>query len=347
MIPVPPGQDFETRNPEELQNRQDVLRRDDGKTHLRRDDDRLKLLFIGGLGRSGSTLIERLLNELPSMFAVGETIHVWERGVQAEERCGCGEPFVDCPHWTAVGNKAFGGWDNVDLDDVIGLRWSVDRSRRLPMIEYASRTGSVSDEQSRYLSYLRRVLHGSSSVAGTPAVLLESSKHVSTAALLALDPTIDLRILHLVRDPRGVAYSWTKQVHRPETDGDLMPTYSHQRTARRWVTDNLAFEALAQRVPSIQLRYEDFLEGPGPALEAITELVDLDPASIDLSFLDGRTATLTSPMHSVAGNPLRFGGDVVELRLDDAWRQQLSRRQQALITGITSPLLLRYGYPLR
>ena len=309
------------------------------------ETERIKVLFIGGLGRSGSTLIERLLNELPTVAAVGETVHLWERGVRDRERCGCGEPFDRCPHWTGVGRHAFGGWDTVDLDEVIELRWSIDRTRRLPAIEYAARSGTTSSGQRRYLSYLRRVLVASSVVADRPAALLDSSKHVSTAALLALDPAIDLRLLHLVRDPRGVAYSWTKHVRRPEADDELMPTYPPHRTALRWVTDNLGFEALGQRVPSIRLRYEDFLAQPGRALRAIARLVDLAPTDEDLGFIDGRVATLSTPMHSVAGNPLRFGSDVMELRLDDAWRRDLPRSDRALIAGITGPLLLRYGYP--
>ena len=45
-----------------------------------------RVLFIGGLGRSGSTLIEKLLNELPGMVAVGELVHLWERGLGNRER---------------------------------------------------------------------------------------------------------------------------------------------------------------------------------------------------------------------------------------------------------------------
>ena len=55
-------------------------------------------------------------------------------------------------------------------------------------------------------------------------VVIDSSKHVSTALVLRHVPGIDLRIVHLVRDSRGVAYSWTKEVARPEVaNGKLMP----------------------------------------------------------------------------------------------------------------------------
>ena len=52
-----------------------------------------------------------LLGGLPGCTAVGELRHIWERGVLGNRLCGCGEPFHECPFWSAVGREAFGGWD--------------------------------------------------------------------------------------------------------------------------------------------------------------------------------------------------------------------------------------------
>lgn len=303
-----------------------------------------KVLFTGGLGRSGSTLVERLLNELPQTISVGETVHLWERGLRDQERCGCGEPFAQCAHWSRVGAAAFGGWDSVDLDRIIDLRWSVDRSRRLPQILRALRSGDVTNDQQVYLDHLRAVLLASAEVAGGAEIILESSKHLSTAALLSLDPALDVRVLHLVRDPRGVAYSWTKEVKRPEADDELMPVYKPSRTAGRWVTDNLGFQRLAaEGVPTLTLRYEDFLADPAAALASITSLMGLEQP-VDFPFLDGNKAKLSTPMHSIAGNPLRFGGDDLVLRLDDAWKTELDPSAQRVVTTICRPVLGRFGY---
>ncbi|MEM7338394.1 MAG: sulfotransferase [Actinomycetota bacterium] len=321
-------------------------------------DTRQRVLFIGGLGRSGSTLVERLLHELGPTFAVGETVHLWERGVRDDERCSCGAPFSQCAHWIKVGRTAFGGWDKVDLGDLIHLRWSVDRSRRMPEIMAAHLRGVTSEAQDRYRWHLQRVLTATAEVAmltnqcqgfgaGKTPVLLESSKHLSTAALLALDEHLDVRVLHLVRDPRGVAYSWTKEVARPEADGDLMPRYRPSRTAARWVTDNLGFEALAQRVPTLSLRYEDLMADPVATIDRILRFMDLDPAVIDLDVLRADPIVVRNPLHSVAGNPMRFGATELRLRLDDRWRTALPRRTERLVSAITAPLLPRYGYPLR
>jgi hypothetical protein len=314
--------------------------------------ERQKVLFVGGLGRSGSTLIESLLNEVPQILAVGETIHLWERGIANDERCACGEPFSRCPHWSAVGKEAFGGWDQVDLDEIVGLRWSIDRSRRLPLIVAHHRRGRPSRAECRYLDHLSAVVLGAATVAAErtgdrPEVVLETSKHLSTAALLALDDRLDVRILHLVRDPRGVAHSWTKEVVRPETEGELMPTYRPVRTATRWVTDNTGFELLALRVPTLTVTYENFVGDPVRWLTAIGDLAGLDSASLDFGFIQCTRATVSAPLHSVAGNPLRFGDRTLALRLDDAWRRELSLRHRLLVSAVATPLRSRYGYRRR
>lgn len=308
-----------------------------------------KVLFIGGLGRSGSTLIEKMLNELPETFAIGETVHLWERGARDNELCGCGQPFADCEHWAEVGQEAFGGWNEIPLSDVIDLRWSEDRSRRLPQMFKAHRSGTTSAGQQAYLDYIVPVLvesgrRASRALGRNDLVLIDSSKHLSAAALYSLDPRLDVRVLHLIRDPRGVAYSWTKQVERPEADGELMPTYDPKRTAGRWVTDNLGFRALAKAgVPTLTLRYEDFLADAAPSLRAVADFAGIE-GPVDLDFLDGNNARLQAPMHSVAGNPMRFGTAEVTLRLDDAWRTKLDPKAKRLVTAITGPFLGRFGY---
>ena len=103
---------------------------------------RVRVLYVGGLGRSGSTLMERLVGQLPGVCAVGELVHLWERGVVADERCGCGEPFGRCPFWLQVGKAAFGGWDEVDVSRVAALRARVDRNRFIPALARAASPAS-------------------------------------------------------------------------------------------------------------------------------------------------------------------------------------------------------------
>ena len=96
--------------------------------------DLRRVVYLGGLGRSGSTLLERLLGELPGACSAGEVVHMWQRGIVEGERCGCGQPFGECEFWCAVGQDAFGGWDAVDVGRIAQLRSEVDRTRYIPLL---------------------------------------------------------------------------------------------------------------------------------------------------------------------------------------------------------------------
>src|SRR5438105_15565281 len=63
------------------------------------------VLFIGGEGRSGSTLLDRMLGQLPGFFSTGELREVWNRGLIENLDCGCGLSFRSCSFWTAVGDE--------------------------------------------------------------------------------------------------------------------------------------------------------------------------------------------------------------------------------------------------
>ena len=74
-----------------------------------------------------------------------------------------------------------------------------------------------------------------------------------------------------------MAYSWTKQVARPETDGaEEMTRYSPTRSAVLWDVHNAAFGMLRRRgVPVRMVRYEDFLADPVATTAAIAAFADL------------------------------------------------------------------------
>ena len=92
------------------------------------------VLYVGGLGRSGSTLVERLAGQLPGACAVGELVHLWQRGVTEDERCGCGAPFGQCPFWQQVGKRRSAAGTQVDAGRFAALRDRVDRNRFIPRL---------------------------------------------------------------------------------------------------------------------------------------------------------------------------------------------------------------------
>jgi hypothetical protein len=312
------------------------------------------VLFVGGLGRSGSTLLELLLAQSPDVCAVGEVVHLWERALGADERCGCGERFTACPFWRQVGERAFGGWSAVDRDDVLALKDRVDRTRHIPRLAKGSLEPAELADVRRYADLYTRIYRAATEVTGA-RVVVDSSKHASLAFALRWAEGLDLRVLHLVRDSRAVAYSWGKQVKRPEVvDGeDFMPTFSPFEVSKLWTAQNAAFHLLASRASVLRLRYEDFTADPAGTVRRLRDFAGLpdDPAALRILTdpAAGAPGAAPSPvepvrMHSVAGNPLRFSGGPLTVRRDEAWRTRLPRRSRAMVSLATLPLRLRYGY---
>ena len=93
-----------------------------------------RVILLGGLGRSGTTLVERILGELPGAVALGEIVHLWRRDMRDNERCACGEQFQRLPVLAEVGALAFGGWDKVDVTRVEALQEAVERTRYIPKL---------------------------------------------------------------------------------------------------------------------------------------------------------------------------------------------------------------------
>lgn len=304
---------------------------------------RPRVLYLGGLGRSGSTVLERVLGELPGACSVGELVHLWRRGVLDDERCGCGHAFSTCPFWSAVG-QAFGGWDPALAVRMEELRARVDRTRFVPRLVAPVLSGRARRaELAEYADTWLRLYRAIDEVSGGE-VVIDSSKHSSLAFVLRRQPGIDLRVVHVVRDSRGVAYSWTKEVARPETgdDGSMMTRYSPTRSAALWVGHNLLFGLLGSLgVPTRRLRYEDFVAAPAAVVGDLARFAGL-PAGAS-PFVDDVTIDL-SASHTVAGNPMRFRTGRTTLRRDDAWREELPHGQRLLVGALTAPLLARYRY---
>ncbi|SEG99111.1 Sulfotransferase family protein [Nonomuraea solani] len=286
-----------------------------------------QVIYLGGLGRSGTTLLERLLGELPGVVALGEVVHLWQRGILAEELCGCGVAFPSCPFWRRVGERAFGGWTRSLAERMLALRHTIDRTRRIARIEHPD----LAEYARAY-----RLLYDA---AGAP-IVIDSSKHASLACCL-LATGVDVRIVHVVRDPRAVAHSWSRTVRRPE-DGRPMTRWSPARTALHWSAQNAALELLPGRGARVtRVRYEDLLSAPGATLTALALRLGLPEP--ELPFLEGRTAWL-GPSHTASGNPMRFHVGRVELRRDDSWRSGLREGDRRLVNALTWPLRGRYGY---
>lgn len=289
------------------------------------------VVYIAGSGRSGSTLLERTLAEIPGFVTVGELVDLFRREASRAERCGCGRPFADCAFWASVGERAFGGWADPRVADLHPLQRRVARQSSLPrlLVMPLAGRGFRADADSygkRYAS----VYHAVAVEAGASCVVDASKWPVQALALSRAG--LDVRVVHLVRDVRGVADSLTKRAKTPAA------------TALKWVSYQIQAGLLRRcGLPFTRVRYEDFVRCPRRTVETVLAELGLPCLTSQLGHLGEAHVTL-GLSHGIHGNPTRQRCGQIAMRTDEAWRGRLSRRNQILVTGIGLPLLLRYGW---
>jgi hypothetical protein len=302
------------------------------------------VLYVGGVGRSGSTLLGRVLGEASEAVCVGETRYIWSRGLLNNVRCGCGQPFRSCVFWSAIGEEAFGGWEQIDAERYAEVDRIAEGLRRLPHHCVPALHPELAAAIAEYVPVLTRLYSAMARVSGAQ-VVVETSKDPNFASLLMRMPESDVRIVHLVRDSRAVAYSWTRKRRMPSPIGaqTFMPRFKPASTALSWLVSNSAFHLLrAGRCRYVRTRYESFVDDPQRVLGALSDFAGAQ-LLLPPEQLVGRKVELGGH-HIFSGNPMRASTGWVDIDLDDEWRRSLPTSQRLAVTALTWPLLGLYGY---
>ena len=303
-----------------------------------------KVLYIGGTGRTGSTLLDRVLGQFDGWFSGGELAFFWRYGIDASGKCSCGVTVASCPTWTAILDVAFGGLDRVDSGRMIALRrrfWSV----HLPMMVTDGIRRRMLDRLEEFPEVVER-LYEAIATSTKSSVVIDSSKEPHYSYILRERTDLDIYFLHLVRDPRAVGYSWQRRRSETGLGGATdMEVRAPWRASAYFDVSNIAGEALWSGDPERYrvLRYEDLLADPSATLEAIGEFVG-EP--LDASTVLQDSSFENTELHSAWGNPNRFDRGRSEIRPDDTWRTELSGLDAWKLSALTGPVSARFGYPI-
>jgi hypothetical protein len=310
-------------------------------------DISLTVLYVAGAGRSGSTILDNILGQVPDVASVGELRFLWERGLLEGRLCGCGRAFRECPEWSAILADAFPGADlEVLAARMVELQLAGVRARRLPKLLGRRGRDRLRGEMAEYLANLGALYAAAQRRFGC-RVLVDSSKLPPYGALVQMLPGVDLRVVHLIRDPRATAYSWLRKKALPDRPGAaFMQRQGPVKASGLWSLWNGAATALWRRDGDRYLRvhYEGFVREPQETVRRVLAHAGLPDAP--LPFVGERAVELAAT-HTVAGNPSRFSTGRVEIASDDEWATAMRRWDRLRVTAVTWPLLVSYGYPLR
>lgn len=298
-----------------------------------------KLAFIMAASHSGSTLLAMLLGSHPQATTIGDTAGTSNRK-NPDYRCSCGYKAQACPFWQRVIDQMARRGINVDVTD-FGTRFEYPESRFINRALHAEHRGPVLEiirdsvlwlsvewrRQFRTIAERNVALVETVTKVTNSQILMDSSKLPHRLKFLLRIPELEVKVIHLVRDGRGVAHTYIQD------NG-----WSVEKSAIEWRRGILAAEKLLARLDRdkwIQVRYEDLCSDPQGELEKLCVFLDLDPSQVNMDF---RSAGL-----HVFGNKMRLSSEQV-IRLDNKWRTELTDSQVSTIEHLVGEQLVRYGY---
>jgi hypothetical protein len=158
------------------------------------------------------------------------------------------------------------------------------------------------------------------------SVFVDTARDHQRPKYLVGHPRLDLRVIHLIRDPRGNSASIMKH-----TGTDVATA------ARQWRHYNVEADRVRRYVPSeawMTLRYEDLCADPDGVLDRIAEFLGA-----------GAAAAASGPRgvdRHIIGNSMRLKG-TSEIREDRSWETRLNRADLQVIERIAGPTSRRLG----
>lgn len=304
-------------------------------------DRKLPLIYIASSGRSGSTLLDMLLGAQPGIWTAGEVQMLPFELARGKSPCGCGERVAECDFWTEVAARcpqALASGEIGRFRDENGygkaLRWAEIRALRTPVREVGP------DRSAEYFHHgraNRELLDTVRAVAeertGKPlSWLVDASKDVYRLSWLIRSGLFDIRVIHVLKDPRAFVYSKIRRLPR------LGGWRYAPRMTLRWVVENrLLARVYRTELPlehALLLRYEDLAGQPERTMRMVLPWLGLVDAEPKMDFRSGN--------HALSGNAMRAA--VGGIMLDDQWRSAMPALMRGAVGLATAMEARRYGY---
>jgi hypothetical protein len=298
----------------------------------------IKILYIGGAGRSGSTILDMLLGQNDEISNYGEINKLFTSGWINNEYCSCGSRVNECEFWRRI-RKDWEAQSIITLKEYVRLQ---NKFLKLRNIFLLWKNMFKEDKEFRVFKMSTHLLYEIIAKHSDGNIIIDSSK--SPIRLFALKIMgFDIGVIHLVRDGRGVANSFKKHFDSNAKNGvqkELKPK-SIIKIAIIWVINNLLMQKLGRDLDYLFVRYEDILSKSIVELNRISRFFDIDLTksihiiSEDKELMSG---------HIVAGNRLRMK-EHIKIRTNsfENWKN-LTRKDIRLFEFLAGWLLKKYNY---
>ena len=307
------------------------------------DSRRIRYVCMPGSPFTGSTLLGLLLNQHPELASIGAATGLIRDIDLSTYACSCGTLFRECEFWTYIATRTRELGHPVDIFETnfwnTHLRLSHYKLVNALLVRSLGQdqVNDVRDALIGRVPAVRRAISEmgwntwslASAVLGRTGkrVFVDTARDHQRPKYLWNHPLLDVKVIHLIRDPRGNSASIMKHAN-----------VDAAAAARQWRHYNIEAARVKRYLPStawMTLYYEELCADPGKVLDRISDFVGVERARSQPSLRD--------PDRHIIGNPMRLKA-LSEIREDRSWQTHLGHRELNVIARIAGAASRDLGY---
>ncbi len=284
----------------------------------------MKIIYIAGYERSGTTIIHNIISQQEGFFGIGESRDIWLRGFKENRLCGCSNKFADCSFWSDILDI----FTKKEIESIFKQRQKL-RNRHLYKIFFPNMF---------FRTYYKNYLRGLSTLfkwvykKSGDSYIVDSSKSPLYGLLLNIALRNTVSILHVVRDPRATNLSMKER----KMKSNLFKNYNSLKGVFDWIILNLLTRLMAfKNIPYLQITYEGFCSNPQKVLKEVNKFY----GHVSNELLIKEDKIELKATHTVSGSGKRFNTGYIKIKDSKAWKNESSINTR-IVGLITYPFRL-------
>ncbi len=318
----------------------------------------MKLLYIAGMSRSGTTILERTLRDRDNVYSVGELrranfllIQKYQglENITVTENCSCGKNLAQCELWSSIPGEMNDKPSPTNssnrtqrlLFEICSLIFPLSILRLIGKLLPFSRFHNIIHLGENYIDICHSVAKKTNST-----IIVDSSKNLHHFLLLRAVAPETVKLIFVVRNGRAVANSATKpnRISNPYNNIGLTDRQTAiKHIASSWTRVNIAGRILIMLLrPSTSsiIKYEDFCNNSDIAINDLFRKMKL----FKLPAANKHKSELAKTEHSIGGSPSRHSANSKVITVDNSWQKtwtDIDESSFGLIASITNYV---FGY---
>lgn len=253
----------------------------------------MRIIYIAGDGRSGSTVLDAIFGNANDSISIGEGYRFWNRYYTADTLCGCSEKIESCILWGTIHKRLtteFPSYNHDDISKRIQYLLKFRNIRRIPDL--------ISLPDWKFFCTIVRRFYELIAEESKANIIIDSSKNCGWLKLLIALEIEELKVVYLERNLEGVANSWKKKKRLPEYYDrvEYMPVKSTFLSLKSWLKVKYSFFKLKDQTDYMLIRYEKFIADPRFYLDELNQFLKIDLSFENLEYKFN---------HGIGGNPVR------------------------------------------